>query len=190
MDFELRDEQGYPWRASLTKKARCGMCENIRFNELECRLGHNLVYPLITGEHRCKDYKYKYELVILPPEGYIFISGVLLNSIFPECCDCAHNLLGRCDGVHCFPIMRINGNCEYFRSKCLICKNAIPMFQYGSYTRNNYCRLPPHLRDDPCKNGWKWLCPAANRAEAENMNCYSPMDVDDLQSGHVEVSTE
>ena len=162
-DIKLEDDVGYPFRASLTKKARCGMC--IFFSGMEnltCKVGHKLIFPLINGEHHCKDYRYK-------PWGTILKH----SPRSAECKDCSHLYMGVCDGIKHHPFQK-EPTCEFFRHKDLTCKNAIPMFQYGSYIRNNYCKLPPHLRDGDSSRSWKWMCPNAHTPDIEHRKCYKP----------------
>lgn len=159
------------------------MCQNLRGSwetDCACNLDHKLVYPLITGEHHCKDYCFKPDVVILPPRGKIFRFsgyGYTAQEMFPECYNCAHNFMGRCTGLKWIPIKKIDGICEFFREKGLICKNAIPMLQYPNHARNNYCKCPPHLRDGDGRQGWKWLCPNAHTKYVERKSCYAAHDV-------------
>jgi len=49
--------KGYPWRASLTKKARCATCK--RNSGAYCTKGHKRQYPLYTKTHDCPDFDFK-----------------------------------------------------------------------------------------------------------------------------------
>ena len=55
----LEKSKGYPWRPSLTKKARCGMCKHKRGSFGLCSQGHNMKYPTLANVHNCKDYDYE-----------------------------------------------------------------------------------------------------------------------------------
>lgn len=174
----------YPFRASLIKIARCGMCENtIREDHgrdgdlvIECTMGLELIYPLITGEHKCKLYKYKPIPQVKVPKNKLKTFVGLIDQL-KECKQCSHNLQGYCDGIKWFPF-ETDPKCEFFRAKNLICKYAIPYFQYGSTMRNNYCQLEPEKRAGDNKRGWKWNCPNAHEKSAEYYKCYNPKGVE------------
>jgi len=165
----LEVDKEYPFRASLTEVARCGMCAN-QENYI-CSKGHNIVYPTITGEHECTDYKYKPDCIVVIPENKVF-TFVGLRDRLPECNQCSHLLYGRCDGLHWYPFRIKDGKCEFFTDKSLICKYAIPYLQYGNHNRNNFCTLPPEERDGDTKRGWKWNCPNAHEKGIEYKKCY------------------
>lgn len=156
---ELEDDKDYPWRASLTKVARCGMCQNCIGLGEGCRAGHGIVYPLINGEHACPDYKYLPDIInIREPK-------------FPECELCSHWFMGTCIGIEWHSI-RTRSICEIYRDARTICEHAIPTLQYGNHIRNNYCTLPPDQRDGDAKAGWKWMCPNAHNSYTEHLKCY------------------
>ena len=189
--MKLENEKDYPFRASLTKVARCGMCENYVEPDYEdgnipisdyCEKGHEVVGPTITGEHDCKDYEYKPDRIDMPPEGRIFrFNGYVGGSeeMFNECYTCGHNFMGQCGGIGWVPIRKVNGVCEFYRDKKLTCKHAIPILQYGDHIRNNYCRLPPEKRDGDCSRGWKWHCCNAHTPYVESWKCYEPIHAPD-----------
>lgn len=156
-----------PWRSSYTRKARCGMCVFFTgMNHLDCAMGKKLRYPLIAKEHRCEYYSYleRYE----PSKPHRDAN----QGNLPECIECAHFLEEMCTGVRWYPF-KIDPKCEFFRSSELICKNAVPMLQYENKLRNNYCKLPPHLRHKN-NNDWKCMCPSAHEANAVYYSCYKP----------------
>jgi hypothetical protein len=73
--MNLTDKQNYPWRDSLTEKARCACCQHHHetpptdeeMAESEgcagysygCSKGREEVYPLFTQEHDCPDFLFK-----------------------------------------------------------------------------------------------------------------------------------
>lgn len=168
MSTILDDEKDYPWRASLTKTARCFYCSHF-FNDDSCALEHQVVYPLINGEHHCPDYVYV-------PDKIPKIDNPFAVPESEYCVKCSKFFQGACSGKSWIPIHIKNGRCEFFRDMDKTCKNAIPFLQYGNHIRNNYCKLPPHLRDGDCSRGWKWCCPQAHTEHIENKKCYRPMD--------------
>lgn len=158
----MKDDESKPWRASFTKVARCGMCAFYAgFNAGKCSKGRTYIYPLITGEHHCKDYIHNRDQprFFTKPE-------------YPLCKRCGHWFNGRCDGIRWWP--HKTEPCEFFRDRRLTCRNAIPMSQYGDHNRNNYCKLPPRLRDGDSSRGWKWLCPNAHTEYVTGLKCYKP----------------
>ena len=159
--------KGYPWRASLTKKARCATCK--RNSGAYCTKGHKRQYPLYTKTHDCPDFDFKPS----PPPG----TGSEDELLFPECSECGYNFVNKCTGIRWRPISKKDGKCEFFRHKDLICKNAIPYLQYCNHMRNNYCRLPPHKRDGAAKQRWSWNCPWAHGIGVERLHCYKPKKV-------------
>lgn len=168
---ELEPDKGYPWRSSLTKKAVCGMCAFCKADEQgNCLKKHRIIYPLLNGEHHCKDYLFR-------PDNPKVYPGPFGHADFPECENCAHCYNGICDGKRWLPLKR-EPICEFFYDKKLVCKNAIPEVQYGNHIRNNFCKLPPHLRDGDSKRGWKWRCPNAHTQYAKNLKCYKPKEED------------
>ena len=169
----LEADKEYPFRASLTKIARCGMCRNGvgDYLVISCSKNHKLVYPLICGEHECPDYEYKPDHIEIIPEDKTLIFTRLIDRLL-ECNQCSHLLYGRCTGVKWDPFKIKDGKCEFFRDKSLICKHAIPYLQYGNHHRNNFCTLPPEERDGDTRRGWKWNCPGAHEKDIEYKKCY------------------
>jgi len=187
---KLDPDVDYPFRSSLTKVARCGMCihfssyveetehdplfyEKCELGKEKCELGKEIRYPYMANEHDCQDYMYKPFKVPRIKEGYIKIFIGEIKKL-KECDDCSHNLENYCEGVSHFPF-KTTPRCEFFRNKELICKHAIPYFQYGTTIRNNYCSLEPSKREGDMKRGWKWSCPWAHEKTAEYYKCYEPM---------------
>jgi len=167
---ELKVDKEYPFRASLTKVARCGMCANQE--NYCCNKEHDIIYPTIGGEHKCLDYEYKPDHIYLLPENKILIFTGLIDKL-SECNRCSHLLYERCNGIKWYPFKIKNGKCEFFRDKSLICKYAIPYLQYGNHNRNNFCTLPPEERDgDYTKRSWKCNCPNAHKEGIEYRKCY------------------
>lgn len=198
-NMKLEDKKDYPFRASLTKVARCGMCKNYVEPKFEedialmdsCIKGHDIVGPTITGEHDCKDYEYRPDVIDMPPNGRIFrFNGYVGGSeaMFNECNGCGHNFMGRCNGIGWVPIRKVNGICEFFRERYKTCKHAIPVLQYGNHIRNNYCRLPPEQRDGDVSRGWKWHCSNAHTSYVESKKCYAPIHAPDEIGGTDEPS--
>ncbi len=141
----LSPRKSYPFRSSYIKKARCGTCQFN--NDFSCLKGNEILFPTMAQEHNCKDYQYKKDSVpIIPKDKILLFRG--LSDKLKECNDCTHNFENRCEGLKWFPYTK-HGECEFFRHKNTICKNAVPYLQYENHIRNNYCKLPPHLRDDP-----------------------------------------
>lgn len=173
----LEKDKDYPFRASLTKVARCGMClynghfKNGCLTDYDCEKDHDIKYPTITNEHDCKDYKYLDDTIEVK-EGMIYRGYSTPEPEFPECKECGYNFKGKCSGIQWIPIPIKNGKCQFFRDKNLICKYAIPTLQYSNHFRNNFCSLDPKLRDGDMKRGWKWMCPTAHEKYAEHYKCY------------------
>jgi hypothetical protein len=160
---ELKDNVGYPFRASLEGKARCFYCKNFTgiYAPDGCLKGHEVQFPLVTNEHHCRDYYYNKRPVPIKEPKH------------PECSECAYWYFG-CSGIKWLPY-KDDPKCEFFHHKNEVCKNAIPMLQYGCNTRNNYCKLPPHLRDGDSSRGWKWVCPNAHTPHVQSRKCYKPV---------------
>lgn len=157
--MELDDDKDYPWRSSLTKVARCGMCKmRISLGD-SCIAGRRIVYPLITGEHDCRHYRYLPDIIII------------LKPKYPECELCSHWFKGICSGIE-WRSFRTRSICEFYRDARTVCVHAIPTLQYGDHHRNNYCTLPPEQRDGDSKMGWKWMCPNAHTRYCEHLKCY------------------
>lgn len=162
--------KGYPWRASLTKKARCATC---KFNKsINCSKGNEVQYPLYSKTHNCPDFEFKENPFDLYEDDFT-------RCEFIECAECSYNFKNRCSGKRWIPIKKIKGKCEFFHHKDLICKNAIPYSQYCNHLRNNYCRLLPHKRDVPkWQQHWSWNCPFAHTKGVEkSLSCYKPKKV-------------
>lgn len=158
-EMELDDDRDYPWQSSLTKVARCGMCRmRISLGD-SCIAGHRIVYPLMVGEHNCRDYRYLPDIIII------------LKPKYPECELCSHWFKGVCSGIE-WRSFRTRSICEFYRDARTICEHAIPTLQYGDHHRNNYCTLPPDQRDGDAKMGWKWMCPNAHNSHVEHLKCY------------------
>ena len=148
-----------------SKKAKCGMClhySNDQYNPF-CKKGHNLKFPLIKNEHNCKDYKF---IERREPS----LADIFTKLEFDYCKECAFEFNDQCSGKSWIPFKN-DPKCEFFRDKKLVCKNAEPMLQYGNMLRNNYCKLPPHLRHEG-NNNWKTMCPNAHTHKAEKYKCY------------------
>lgn len=162
----LAKSKGYPWRASLTKIARCATCE---FVVGGCRKGNELQYPLYSKTHNCPDFKFK-------PNPFDLVEDMFTKCEYLECAECCHNFKDRCSGKRWYPVEIKEGKCEFFRHKDLLCKNAIPYSQYCNYLRNNYCKLPPHKRDqeERVSESWKWNCVFAHMKGIESYSCYKP----------------
>lgn len=168
---------GFPWRASLTKVARCACCEHYQTDYPQnlvpdsCARGHQLIYPLYTQTHHCKDF------LFVPPESRpdYCISSLFNQPEFEYCPLCSHYFKGLCDGKHWIPVQIKDGRCEFFRDRNLTCRYSIPYCQYIGGYRNNYCKLPPQYRDGDAKQGWKWNCPSAHCEGIERLKCYKPI---------------
>jgi hypothetical protein len=162
-----------PWKSDERKKARCGMCQS--GNGVECANGHELKYPLITNEHKCRDYQYdpyKYDRT----GDYLRNESFHAKLLFTHCFGCTFEFGGLCSGKKWIPVKMVNDKCEFFKPKSVACSNCVPMNQYGNLYRNNYCRLPPHLRQGDEKRGWKWMCPGAhNPDKVRGKKCYKPL---------------
>lgn len=170
--MKLAISKGYPWRASLTKKARCDTCKYICGTWL-CSKGRILLYPLYAKTHDCPDFSFK------PSQQRGGPYNEFEELSYPECKDCGHNFEGLfCDGKRWLPVNFVENKCEFFRHEGLICKNAIPYLQYGNQLRNHYCKLPPYKRDGDQKQGWSWNCPHANSLGIERTRCYKPRVVE------------
>ncbi len=163
----LANSKGYPWRASLTKKARCAACQFIR--SVTCLKGHKVKYPTYANTHNCCDFKFK-------PNPFDVYKDDFNKIPYNECVECSHNFRNRCSGKRWIPITIIEGKCEFFRPKGLICKNAIPYSQYCNHLRNNYCKLPPHKRDqnERVRFSWSHNCIHAHVKGIESNSCYKP----------------
>jgi hypothetical protein len=181
--IELNDKQDYPWRDSLTNKARCACCQH--YHEIPptdeeiidsegqagyaygCSKKHELVYSLFSSEHDCPDFIFK-------PAERIFPTP--FNHVeFAECTTCGHNLNNICDGKQWMPVRIKDGKCEFWRDANLTCLYAVPYHQYIGGFRNNYCRLDPSKRDGDAKQGWKWNCLSAHTLNAKYLKCYHPI---------------
>jgi len=99
--------KGYPWRASLTKKARCATCK--RNSGAYCTKGHKRQYPLYTKTHDCPDFDFKPS----PPPG----TGSEDELLFPECSECGYNFVNKCTGIRWRPISKKDGKCNSFAIK-------------------------------------------------------------------------
>lgn len=159
--------KGYPWRASLTKKARCATCKFVK--STKCLEGKKLQYPLYSYSHNCKDFEFN-------PKSFDLYEDMFTACKYAECIECSHNFKNRCSGKRWCPVTIKDGKCEFFRHKDLICKNAIPYSQYCNQLRNNYCKLPPHKRDisERVSESWHWNCIFAHVKGIENYSCYKP----------------
>ncbi len=182
----MKDEQNYPWRDSLTDKARCACCQhyheipptNEELAESEgqagytygCSKGRELVYPLFAQEHDCPDFIFK-------PAAQIFPTP-FNQCEYAECATCGHNLNSVCDGKQWLPVRIKEGKCEFWNDANLTCRYAIPYHQYIGGYRNNYCRLEPAKRDGDAKQGWKWNCTCAHYKWANQLKCYEPIKQD------------
>jgi hypothetical protein len=138
---------------------------------VKCEEGKELAYPLITNEHDCESYVYRSHRVRIIPDAKIATFVGLINRL-KECDRCSYQFHEYCDGLHRYPFELKNGTCEFFRDKKLICRFAVPHFQYGTTMQNNYCKLKPEKRDGDSNQGWKWCCPSANTPRAERLKCY------------------
>jgi len=168
----------------LTKNARCGMCVNIKSFEskpnknygvmvgFECSEGFEIQYPTITHIHHCKEYKFKKVKVKKIPRGKINIFIGLIDEL-KECKSCSYNFKRYCDGIRWHPF-EITPKCEFYINKNLICKHAIPHFQYNNSIRNNFCSLHPVNRDREMNRGWEWQCPLAHSQYSYPYKCYEP----------------
>ena len=163
----LAESKGYPFRASLTKRARCAACQHL--GGFLCRRGKDVQYPLYSNVHSCPAFKFKPLPFNVPQDCFNGLD-------YPECANCGHNFRNICSGKRWIPVQIKDGKCEFFRDKKLICKYAIPYSQYCNHLRNNYCRLPPHLRDQEkdVSRGWSWNCNFAHIKGIECFSCYKP----------------
>lgn len=163
----LSDDIDYPFRASLTGVARCGLCKHHDIRLIVCAAGLKIQYPTIAKEHDCPQYEYQKDVFKPTPFQLCELT---------ECATCAHELDGFCTGKHWLPF-KTKPICEFYRAKSLTCRHAVPHYQDGcgpSLFRNNYCDLPPEQRDGYQNFGWKCCCPAAHTAAAEKLSCYEP----------------
>ncbi len=169
--MRLSDSKGYPWRASLTKKPRCATCEFLK--GLRCKKENEVQYPTYSCTHDCLDFKFK------PRPSHGLYPDVFNTCKYDECKDCSYNFKNRCSGKRWIPIKIVDGKCEFFRHKDLICKNAIPYSQYCNHLRNHYCKLPPRKRDQNSRqsDSWSWNCLNAHKKGIEYMKCYKPKKV-------------
>jgi hypothetical protein len=166
---KLDDATDYPFCASLTKVARCGLCKHSNRREIRCAKGLAILYPTIAREHDCPHYEFhKGELRPNPFQH----CGLL------ECKTCAFELDNFCSGKRWIPF-KTEPHCEFYRPKGKTCQHAIPFHQEGSEPeiyRNNYCSLPPEQRDGDQSSSWKCCCYKAHTPGAENMKCYQPIE--------------
>lgn len=143
----------------------CGTCKKSEMGKYGCSAGHELKYPLITCKHECADFEYE-------PKGEEVFLTPFNQANLTECESCAHELNGVCDGKRWIPFKR-NPYCEFFRSRGLTCKHAIPFIQYGNGHRNNKCALPPERRKTDAKRSKDCCCPNAHRSS--HMECHEPI---------------
>jgi hypothetical protein len=143
---------------------------------IACKEGLSLKYPLLVKQHHCEQYEYEPHYIIKIPEDKIHLFvGIGVQERRKECNQCAHFFHGYCDGIKWFPFDIKDGKCEFFRNKNLLCKHAIPHFQYGGTTRNNYCKLHPSKRDGDQAQSWLMRCPYAHKEHVEKyLDCYTP----------------
>lgn len=163
-EIELDNDKDYPFQSSLTKVARCGMCQNMIGLGVGCRARHRVVYPLMVGEHNCSDYKFQPDIINISKPKY------------PECELCSHWFKGVCSGIE-WRSFRTRSICEFYRDARTVCVHAIPVLQYGDHHRNNYCTLPPEQREGDMSRGWKWMCNNAHRSHVEHLKCYKPKNI-------------
>lgn len=164
----LNDDIDYPFRASLTRVARCGLCKHHDEHNIVCAVGLDIQYPTIAKEHNCPAYEYKKDN---------FKRNMFQHCELQECSDCAHELDGCCTGKQWMPF-KTKPHCEFYRPKWKTCHYAVPHFQEGcgpQLFRNNYCERPPEERDGIQRGDWKCRCSAAHTAGAECLSCYQPM---------------
>ena len=165
MSIELSDKQDYPWRESLTNKARCACCS--RYSVIAgCLDDRKLVYPLYAQTHDCSGFKFKPADPIRPT--------VFNQCERAECSTCGHNLDNVCSGKEWFPPKLKDGLCEFWRDRALTCRFAVPYHQYVGGYRNNYCRLEPEKRDGDASQGWRWNC-SAHMPFVCKLKCYQPI---------------
>lgn len=177
--LELDPEKDYPFRSSLTRVARCGMCKKskkVMNLAIECKKGLELKYPLLANEHDCKHYEYESHCIEEIPDDKIH-NFIGIEARRPECNQCSHLLLGYCSGLRWHPAGIKDGKCEFFRDKKFTCKHAVPCLQYANGLRNNYCKLDPSKRDqtDNKNLSWKWMCPWAHEKSVETLKCHEPI---------------
>lgn len=133
--MSMTDEQAYPWRDSLTDKARCACCqhyhetppndEELAEAELQgqcgytcgCSKGHELFYPLFAQKHDCTDFVFKPAALVFPTP--------FNQCEFAECATCGHNLNSVCDGKQWIPVRIKDGKCEFWNDANLTCRYAI-----------------------------------------------------------------
>ncbi len=165
--MKLAISKGYPWRASLSRKARCSACVNYIEHSgfgISCSEENKIQYPTYSKTHGCPDFKFK------PQEEFTGPRNEFEYIPYPECFGCGHNFKGACSGKQWLPVKIVDDKCEFYRDKKLICRNAIPYLQYCNNLRNNYCKLPPHKRDS--NRGWGCNCPSAHYPGIEHKKCY------------------
>jgi len=170
----MKADVGYPWRASLTKKARCAFCRHfVEWGDREayscrCEKGHSLEGkgPYAVRLHECRDYEYV-------PLKLDNVPKIKLNI----CKRCVNNIVGRCFANR-IRIHPKEDRCSGFRDRRLLCRYAIPMVQGGGslLLRSNYCKRPPGSRDGEWYTEYTWstLCPSAHEPAAEFKRCYKP----------------
>lgn len=162
-----------PWKSDPFKKARCGMCK--KYDGYSCKAEKELKYPLIINEHNCRDYEYNSNSASSSAK-YLRSKTFYSFTLFTHCNECTFEFEGMCSGQRWIPVKTVDGKCEFFKPKSVACKNCVPMLQYGNNLRNNYCRLPPHLRDGDARGGWKYMCPGAHDPErVGHLKCYKPL---------------
>lgn len=175
---ELSDRTDYPWRANFYTNARCSCCKIFNWSS-GCGKGLDVQYPTYATVHKCEGYEFNpSEYKRARRMGKIKMFMAIIDAR-PECAGCVHNLEGECNGIHWYPFQIKNGKCEFYRNKALLCKYAIPYFQYGERIKNHYCMKSPALRDGDQKQGWEWNCPNADSPLAEELKCYEARGEDD-----------